>query len=158
MSLFARTLIALAALAACGSAQTCPTQPDTPGCECVERQDVRIIAITHGPQQVDGSYDSFWSVIHEGIVTAGANLGVQVEHYSPSLQNIVQDGLTTTFNTLVDRAIAEAPDGVIISIPSNTVVDTALTKLANAGAPPPCPPAAHLPAGPALTPPRRAQV
>ena len=58
----------------------------------------------------------------------------------------------------VDRAIAEAPDGVIISIPSNTVVDTALTKLANAGAPPPCPPAAHLPAGTALTPPRRAQV
>ena len=57
----------------------------------------------------------------------------------------------------LDRAIAEAPDGVIISIPSNTVVDTALTKLANAGAPPPCPPAAHLPAGPALTPPRRAQ-
>ena len=133
-AMVARTLIALAALAACGSAQTCPTQPDTPGCECVERQDVRIIAITHGPQQVDGSYDSFWSVIHEGIVTAGANLGVQVEHYSPSLQNIVQDGLTTTFNTLVDRAIAEAPDGVIISIPSNTVVDTALTKLANAGA------------------------
>ena len=81
-----------------------------------------------------------------------------MEHYSPSLQNIVQDGLTTTFNTLVDRAIAEAPDGVIISIPSNTVVDTALTKLANAGAPPPCPPAAHLPAGTALTPPRRAQV
>jgi len=129
--------IALAAAAATlALAQTCPTQPDTPGCQCVERQDVRIIAITHGATQVDGSHDSFWSVVHDGFVTSAAGLGVQVEHYAPTAADVVNTAMSDIFDNLVDKAIAEQPDGVVISIPSNAIVDAALVKLEAAGAPP----------------------
>ena len=126
-----RTSFVLAALA---SAVTgCPTQPDTPGCACVERQDVRIIAITHGATQIDGSLDPFWNAVNEGITTAGARLGVQVEHYMPTDDDVLNIAMNQVYDNLVDRAIAEQPDGVILSIPSNDIVSNALAQLEAAG-------------------------
>lgn len=126
-----RTSFALAALAV--AVRGCPTQPDTPGCACVERQDVRIIAITHGPTQVDGSLDTFWSVVNEGITTAGARLGVQVEHYMPTDDDVLNIAMDQVYDKLVERAIAEQPDGVILSIPSNDIVSNSLAQLEAAG-------------------------
>eukprot|EP01043_Picozoa_sp_COSAG02_P011697 COSAG02_NODE_435_length_22393_cov_18.805643_17_plen_142_part_00 len=126
-----RTSFALAALAV--AVTGCPTQPDTPGCACVERQDVRIIAITHGATQIDGSLDPFWSVVNEGITTAGARLGVQVEHYMPTDDDVLNIAMDQVYDNLVYRAIAEQPDGVILSIPSNDIVSNALAQLDAAG-------------------------
>eukprot|EP01048_Picozoa_sp_COSAG05_P004630 COSAG05_NODE_257_length_12748_cov_68.067120_1_plen_1550_part_10 len=91
--------------------------------------------MTHGATQVDGSHDPFWSVVHDGIVTAGSSLGVQVEHYAPTMTDVVQNGLTASMTALVNDAIAEAPDGIILSIPSNATVDAALTAIAAANIP-----------------------
>ena len=138
-----RSLALAGALVATAHGQPRPDcmawKPDLPSCSCIERQDVRIIAITHGPTagssegDYNGAFDTFWSAVHDGFVTAGANLGVQVEHYAPNQHDIGSKDMDVIFDDLVDKAIAENPDGVVLSIPSNAAVDSALTKLETAG-------------------------
>jgi simple sugar transport system substrate-binding protein len=112
-------------------AEGCPTAPAAAAiCPCIGRQSTRVIVITHGALQVDGTHDSFWSVVHEGIADAGSNLGVEVEHRAPTSKMYMDMTESAIFDQLVDQAILDRPDGVVLSLPSVSAVSGALARLA----------------------------
>ena len=51
------------------AAADCPQQPELPNCPCVERQDLRLMVVTHGALS-----DPFWAEVHEGVDEAAAGL------------------------------------------------------------------------------------
>ena len=108
----------------------CPLQPTLPtSCNCIERQDLRIMVVTHGPLS-----EPFWEEVHQGVLAASNGLGIQVEHLAPTTTDLRSGlGMAGTLTALFDRVVAEAPDGVILSIPSTAMVDTALDQFHAAG-------------------------
>jgi len=114
-------LLLLAAVALVGGARAGAT------CPCIQRENVRVVAITHGA--VEGS--SFWAQVRAGITAAGKHMNVQVEHRAPTKTQLVSGaGMKATLEALYAQALAEKPDGVILSIPDNAIVKPALEKFA----------------------------
>ena len=75
----------VAAFGLATAAADCPQQPELPNCPCVERQDLRLMVVTHGALS-----DPFWAEVHEGVDEAAAGLGVQVEHLAPTTTDLVR--------------------------------------------------------------------
>lgn len=51
----------------------------------------------------------------------------------PTDDDVLNIAMDQVYDMLVERAIAEQPDGVILSIPSNDIVSNALAQLEAAG-------------------------
>ena len=67
---------------------------------------IRIIVVSHGQAS-----DPFWSVVKNGVDTAEADMGVDVEYLAPDTFNLIR------MAQLIDAAVASAPDGLVVSIP-----------------------------------------
>ncbi len=72
----------------------------------VAEDHIRIIVVSHGQAS-----DPFWSVVKNGVDTAEADMGVDVEYLAPDTFNLIR------MAQLIDAAVAAAPDGLVVSIP-----------------------------------------
>jgi simple sugar transport system substrate-binding protein len=104
--------LGVAGLSAVASAQTKPAE------------EVRIIFVTHG-----SAGDVYWSVLKNGVDAGQAAMGSQVEYRTPDTFDMVQ------MARLIDAAIAEQPDALIVSIPDPVALEEPIMAAKAAGIP-----------------------
>ena len=115
LSLLCTLLLAGPALAACGDEQVVQEDPivvtdgATPSRDSGEARpddSVRIAVVTHGEAS-----SRFWAIVRNGAETARRQMDAVVTYKAPdtySLERMVR---------LVDQAVAERPDGLVVSLP-----------------------------------------
>jgi len=86
--------------------------------------DIRIVAVTHGQAN-----DPFWSVVKNGVNAAAKDMGVSVDYRAPETFDMVSMG------QLIDAAVNQKPDGLIISIPDASALGPSIKKAVAAGIP-----------------------
>lgn len=84
--------------------------PESPGT-------VRIVVVTHGQAS-----DPFWAVVKNGIDQAARDVGVDVSYRAPDVYD------PDRMRRLVEAAVAERPDGLVVSIPDARALAPALRK------------------------------
>jgi len=95
----------------------CGERPSQSGDARDARNDIRIVAVTHGQ-----SADPFWSVVANGIKDAAQDLGVRVEYQAPTSFDMVR------MSQLIDAAVASRPAGLLVSIPDADALRGAVGK------------------------------
>jgi simple sugar transport system substrate-binding protein len=131
-----RTAVALAAaLTAGGCGATSEVrEPDlvvsgtTPapaaGDRAPERDEGTTIAVvTHGQAS-----SQFWAIVRNGIDAAERQMNVDVEYRAPDVYDV------QTMSGLIDAAVAQKPDGLVVSIPSGELAP-AIRRAIDAGIP-----------------------
>ncbi|NRP90564.1 simple sugar transport system substrate-binding protein [Rhizobium mongolense subsp. loessense] len=86
--------------------------------------DVHIVAVTHGQAN-----DPFWSVVKNGVNSAAKDMGVSVDYRAPETFDMVSMG------QLIDAAVNQKPDGLIVSIPDASALGPSIRKAVAAGIP-----------------------
>lgn len=76
----------------------------------------------------DGT-DPFWPVVNRGAQEAGEKIGATVEIRHPSRVDAVE------MAQIIETAIAQQPDGIVVSIPDGDVIGPAIQKAVDAGIP-----------------------
>ena len=87
-------------------------------------KDIKIIVVSHGQAN-----DPFWSVVKNGVVAGGKDAAVQVEYRAPETFDMV------AMSQLIDAAVNQKPDGLIVSIPDGSALGPAIKKAVAAGIP-----------------------
>lgn len=87
-------------------------------------QRARIIVVTHG--QAD---DAFWNRIKNGIKEASRETRSKTDYRAPATINMVD------MARLIDAAVAQKPDGIVVSIPDATALGPSIRKAVQAGIP-----------------------
>ncbi|AJD44352.1 sugar ABC transporter substrate-binding protein (plasmid) [Rhizobium gallicum bv. gallicum R602sp] len=87
-------------------------------------KDIKIIAVTHGQAN-----DPFWSVVKNGVTTSAKDAGVQVDYRAPETFDMV------AMSQLIDAAVNQRPDGLIVSIPDASALGPSIEKAVAAGIP-----------------------
>jgi len=108
-------------LAACGAQQQsgAPADGGDSG-----RGDIEIAVVTHGQAS-----DPFWSVVKNGVDQAAADLGITVTYNAPEEFDMV------ALSQLIDAAVADAPDGIVISNPDPDALSDSIAGAISAGIP-----------------------
>ncbi|WP_374383454.1 substrate-binding domain-containing protein [Dongia sp.] len=75
----------------------------------------RIIFVTHG--QPD---DPYWTIVKNGMSEAAARVGATVEYRAPANFDLGE------MKALVDAAVTSHPDGLVVSVPDESVLGPAL--------------------------------
>jgi simple sugar transport system substrate-binding protein len=75
------------------------------------QDDLRFIMVTHGAPS-----NAFWATVKEGAEIAAEKAGVAFEYRAPETFDL------QAMAALIDAAVAEAPDGLIVSIPNADAV------------------------------------
>lgn len=86
--------------------------------------DLRIVAVTHGQAN-----DPFWSVVKNGVGAAAKDMGVTVDYRAPETFDMV------SMSQLIDAAVNQKPDGLIVSIPDASALGPSIKKAVAAGIP-----------------------
>jgi simple sugar transport system substrate-binding protein len=102
------------------TARTVTAPPPAPG----SGGDVRIVVVTHGQAS-----DPFWTVVKNGIEQAARDLGVDVSYRA---SDVYAPG---RMRRLVDAAVAERPDGLVVTLPDSAALAPALRKAGRAKIP-----------------------
>src|SRR5918999_1000527 len=105
-------------LAACDQQAT-----ESPGAAGAAR-DIEIAVVTHGQAS-----DPFWSVVKNGVDQAAADLGVRVTYNAPEEFDPVALG------QMIEAAVADEPDGIVISNPDPSALEGAINAAHDAGIP-----------------------
>ena len=84
----------------------------------------KIIVVTHGQ-----SNDSFWSVVKNGVIQAGKDYGATVEYQAPQTFDM------TLMAQLIDAAVNQQPDGLVVSNPDPSALGPAIKHAVAAGIP-----------------------
>ena len=84
----------------------------------------RIAVITHGQAS-----DPIWAVVKRGIEDAGRSQNVAVSYRAPDTYDIQR------MRELVEDAIADRPDGLVLSLPDASALGTAIHDAERAGIP-----------------------
>jgi len=108
-------------LAACGT-QTASESAAAGGDGA--RADIEIAVVTHGQAS-----DPFWSVVKNGVDQAAADLGITVTYNAPEEFDMV------ALSQLIDAAVADAPDGIVISNPDPDALSDSIAGAIAAGIP-----------------------
>ena len=85
---------------------------------------VDIIVVSHGQAN-----DAFWSVVKAGVEHAATQTGANVEYRSPETFDMV------AMSQLIDAAVAQAPDGIVVSIPDADALGPSIQAAVAAGIP-----------------------
>ncbi len=85
---------------------------------------VNITVVSHGQAN-----DAFWSVVKSGVEAAGKDMGVNVDYRSPETFDMV------AMASLIDAAVNQEPDGLVVSIPDGEALGPAIAKAVAAGIP-----------------------
>ena len=87
-------------------------------------EDVRLIAVVHGQAS-----DPWWSIVKRGLAEAAETNGVDVEYRAPETFDMV------AMAQLIDAAVNQEPDGIIVSIPDADALGPSIEKAVEAGIP-----------------------
>ncbi|CDN55216.1 ABC transporter sugar-binding lipoprotein [Neorhizobium galegae bv. officinalis bv. officinalis str. HAMBI 1141] len=87
-------------------------------------KDIKIIAVTHGQAN-----DPFWSVVKNGVTAGAKDAGVQVDYRAPETFDMV------AMSQLIDAAVNQKPDGLIVSIPDASALGRSIEKAVASGIP-----------------------
>ncbi|MDN5852322.1 MAG: sugar ABC transporter substrate-binding protein [Actinomycetia bacterium] len=98
------------------------TGQEDEGAESAKDLDLSISVVTHGAPD-----DAFWSVVKSGADRAGKDLGVNVEYNS--------DPDVTKQAELVDAAVAEDVDGIVVSMANPDGLEKSVKAAVEAGVP-----------------------
>ena len=85
---------------------------------------VRIAIVTHGQAS-----DPFWSIVRKGIDDAARELDVSIDYRAPDTFNLER------MRRLIDRAVDEKPDGIVVTIPDARVLGRSIRRAVQAGIP-----------------------
>lgn len=119
------TVVAAGALVLTGCATDSGGEEDTGTDDAAAPQDagdLRIDVITHG-----AAGDSFWDVVKSGAEQAGEDLGVDLRYAS--------DADPGAQSTLIDNAVADGTDGLVISMASPEGLQGSIEQAVSAGVP-----------------------
>ena len=94
------------------------------GAQIAAAKDIKIIAVTHGQAN-----DPFWSVVKNGVTAGAKDTGVQVDYRAPETFDMV------AMSQLIDAAVNQKPDGLIVSIPDASALGPSIKKAVAAGIP-----------------------
>jgi simple sugar transport system substrate-binding protein len=94
------------------------------GSSMASAADIHIVAVTHGQAN-----DPFWSVVKNGVNAAAKDMGVSVDYRAPETFDMVSMG------QLIDAAVNQKPDGLIVSIPDASALGPSIKKAVAAGIP-----------------------
>ena len=83
-----------------------------------------IIVVSHGQ-----SNDAFWSVVKNGVEYAAKQTGATVEYRAPETFDMV------AMSQLIDAAVAQHPDGIVVSIPDGDALGPSIKAAVAAGIP-----------------------
>jgi simple sugar transport system substrate-binding protein len=137
-----RALILLAtalALVACGSTtevrepdvvvggpSAAPTRqsPASPDARGLRIASARIAMITHGQAS-----DPFWAIVHRGADDAARETGVAVSYRAPDTYDVRR------MARMIDDAVADRPDGLVVSLPNARALAPAVRRAERAGIP-----------------------
>src|SRR3954462_725924 len=95
-----------AAIIAAGVGAASLAAPTFAAADMKKAEDVHIIFVTHG--QANSVY---WSVLKNGVIAGQKAMGSKVEYNAPDTFDVVQ------MAHMIDAAIAEKPDALVVSIP-----------------------------------------
>jgi simple sugar transport system substrate-binding protein len=84
--------------------------------------DLTIAVVTHG-----AAGDAFWDVVKKGAEDAGSDIGVTVEYQS--------DGDPEAQAQLIDAAVEEGVDGLVVSMANPDALETSITAAVDADIP-----------------------
>src|SRR3989440_2658962 len=120
-----KTLIALVVmlpfvLAACGGTTNSSTSPTG----STTSRNLHFVVVTHGQAS-----DPFWSVVKKGVEQAAKDMGVSVQYEAPNTFDMV------AMAHLIDAAVANKPDGMVVSIPDPTALGPSIRRAIAAGIP-----------------------
>ena len=87
-------------------------------------KDVNITVVSHGQAN-----DAFWTVVKNGVEAAGKDMNVNVDYRAPETFDMV------AMASLIDAAVNQEPDGLIVSIPDGDALSPAISKAVAAGIP-----------------------
>jgi simple sugar transport system substrate-binding protein len=104
------------------TAATVSTTAQTP--ERGLQRTLRIVVVTHGEAS-----DAFWAVVKKGIDEAARDLGVDVSYRASDVYSAER------MRRLVEAAVAERPNGLVVSIPAARALAPALRKAMRAKIP-----------------------
>jgi len=122
-AILAAVLAGALALAGCGSGSS--SKPDAGGATVAATSGgtgLHFAVITHGT-----AGDAFWSVVKNGAQAAGDKLGVAVDYRS--------DGDPGAQAKLIDNAIAQHVDGIVVSMANPDALRTSIQNAVHAGIP-----------------------
>jgi simple sugar transport system substrate-binding protein len=88
------------------------------------RADITIAVVTHGQ-----AADPFWSVVVNGVNQAAEDLGIAVSYNAP------EEFDTPALAQMIEAAVADAPDGIVISNPDPDGLTDAINAAHDAGIP-----------------------
>lgn len=83
-----------------------------------------IIVVSHGQAN-----DPFWSVVKNGVDKAAKDSGANVSYRAPETFDMV------AMSQLIDAAVVQEPDGIVVSIPDSDALGPSITKAIEAGIP-----------------------
>jgi simple sugar transport system substrate-binding protein len=82
----------------------------------------KIAVVTHG-----GQGDAFWSIVRNGVMQAGKDMGVSVTYQS--------DGDPQQQSRLIDAAVNAKPDGLVVSMANPEALRTSIQSAVKKGIP-----------------------
>lgn len=86
--------------------------------------DLRIVVVSHGQAN-----DAFWNVVKNGVEQAAKDMNVDVDYRAPETYDMV------AMAQLIEAAIAQEPDGLVVSIPDAEALGDAIRRAVDAGIP-----------------------
>ncbi len=92
------------------------------GAVSAAQAETTIIVVSHGQAS-----DPFWSVVKNGVTQAAKDYGVEVDYRAPETFDMV------AMAQLIEAAINQEPDGLIVSIPDADALGPAIRKAVAAG-------------------------
>jgi simple sugar transport system substrate-binding protein len=104
---------------------TTPTTTTTPRATARESQDaVRLVVVTHGEAS-----DPFWAVVRNGVEQAARDLGADVSYRAADVYQPAR------MRQLIEAAVDERPDGLVVTLPDARALAPALRKAASSKIP-----------------------
>lgn len=92
--------------------------------DAARADDISIIVVSHGQAN-----DPFWSVVKNGVTRAAEDMEVDVDYRAPETFDMV------AMAQLIDAAVNQEPDGLVVSIPDADALGDAIQKAVEAGIP-----------------------
>ena len=85
---------------------------------------VDIIVVTHGQ-----AHDPFWGIVKNGVDAAAKDTKVKAKYLAPATFDMVE------MSKLIDAAVAQKPDGIVVSIPDADALGPSIKRAVASGIP-----------------------
>jgi len=89
-----------------------------------QSEGINLIVVSHGQAN-----DAFWNVAKNGVGKAAEDMGVAVSYRAPEVYDMV------AMSQLLDAAVAQDPDGIVVTIPDADALGDSIRAAVAAGIP-----------------------